>query len=92
MSSEGYLWTSECVGAGHPDKVADQISDAVLDAYLEEDKDSKVACETMIAPGLIVVAGEVRSNLKRLDVESANIYGQHEFLKACKDMGIVKDL
>ncbi len=69
MSKEGYLWTSECVGAGHPDKVADQISDAVLDAYLAEDRNSKVACETMIAPGLIVVAGEVNSRLRHLDVE-----------------------
>jgi len=68
MSNESYLWTSECVGAGHPDKVADQISDAVLDSYLSEDKNSKVACETMIAPGLIVVAGEVNSKLRHLDV------------------------
>jgi S-adenosylmethionine synthetase len=70
MTNGNYLWTSECVSAGHPDKVADQISDAVLDAYLKEDANSKVACETLITPGLIVVAGEVKSNLIRLDVDS----------------------
>ncbi|MBV6441557.1 MAG: methionine adenosyltransferase [Haliscomenobacteraceae bacterium CHB4] len=56
-----YLFTSESVSEGHPDKVADQISDAILDAFLSQDPDSKVACETLVTTGLVVVAGEVRS-------------------------------
>ncbi len=56
-----YLFTSESVTEGHPDKMADQISDAVLDAYLTGDPSSRVACETMITTGLVVLAGEVTS-------------------------------
>ena len=55
----GYLFTSESVSEGHPDKVADQISDAVLDAMLAQDPSSRVACETMVTTGQVVVAGEV---------------------------------
>jgi len=58
----GYLFTSESVSEGHPDKVADQISDAVLDHFLAFDEGSKVACETLVTTGLVVVAGEVNSN------------------------------
>ncbi|KUO63714.1 S-adenosylmethionine synthetase [bacterium BRH_c32] len=57
-----YLFTSESVSEGHPDKVADQISDAILDAHLEIDKKSKVACETLLAKNLIVIAGEISSS------------------------------
>ncbi len=57
-----YLFTSESVSEGHPDKVADQISDAILDAFLANDPTSKVACETLVTTGLVVVAGEVKSN------------------------------
>lgn len=57
-----YLFTSESVSAGHPDKVADQISDAILDEFLRQDPNSKVACETLCTTGLVVVAGEVKSN------------------------------
>jgi S-adenosylmethionine synthetase len=57
-----YLFTSESVSEGHPDKVADQISDAILDAFLAQDQNSKVACETLVTTGLAVVSGEVRSN------------------------------
>jgi S-adenosylmethionine synthetase len=57
----GYLFTSESVSEGHPDKVADQISDALLDAFLAADPDSKVACETLVTTGLIVCSGEVRT-------------------------------
>ena len=53
------LVTSESVGAGHPDKVADQISDAVLDAILAQDPEARVACETLVTTGLVVVAGEM---------------------------------
>jgi len=56
------VFTSESVSEGHPDKVADQVSDAVLDAMLEQDPDSRVACETLIKTGIIVVAGEIRTN------------------------------
>ena len=57
----GYLFTSESVSEGHPDKVADQISDAVLDQFLAYDPNSKVACETLVTTGQVVVAGEVKS-------------------------------
>jgi S-adenosylmethionine synthetase len=56
-----YLFTSESVSEGHPDKVADQISDALLDEFLRADPDSKVACETLVTTGLAVLAGEVRT-------------------------------
>ncbi len=56
-----YLFTSESVSEGHPDKVADQISDAIIDAFLSKDKNAKVACETLVTTGLVVLAGEVRS-------------------------------
>ena len=58
----GYLFTSESVSEGHPDKVADQISDAVLDELLAFDKDSKVACETMVTTGQVILDGEVKSS------------------------------
>ena len=57
-----YLFTSESVSEGHPDKVADQISDAILDAMLTQDPDSRVACETFVTTGLVVVGGEVTTN------------------------------
>ena len=57
-----FLFTSESVSEGHPDKVADQISDAILDAILAEDKDARVACETLVKTGVAIVAGEVTTN------------------------------
>ena len=60
MASE-FLLTSESVGEGHPDKVADRISDAVVDAYLARDAHARVACETLVTQNYICVAGEVRS-------------------------------
>lgn len=57
----GYLFTSESVSEGHPDKVADQISDALLDEFLAYDPNSKVACETLVTTGQVVLAGEVKS-------------------------------
>ncbi|MCF6240262.1 MAG: methionine adenosyltransferase [Bacteroidales bacterium] len=56
-----YLFTSESVSEGHPDKVADQISDALLDEFLRQDPDSKVACETLVTTGLVILSGEVKS-------------------------------
>ena len=63
-----YLFTSESVSEGHPDKIADQISDALLDYFLAYDKNSKVACETLVTTGQVVLAGEVRSKAY-LDVQ-----------------------
>ncbi|MEE9302210.1 MAG: S-adenosylmethionine synthetase N-terminal domain-containing protein, partial [Thiotrichaceae bacterium] len=57
-----HLFTSESVSAGHPDKMADQISDAILDAILEQDTDARVACETMVKTGMVVLAGEVTTS------------------------------
>ena len=59
FNGRGHLFTSESVTMGHPDKVSDQISDAVLDAMLEQDPDSRVACETLVTTGLVVIAGEI---------------------------------
>jgi len=59
MSSNSYLFTSESVSEGHPDKIADQISDAVLDAILEQDRKARVACETLVKTGCVIVAGEI---------------------------------
>src|SRR5690554_7846513 len=63
-----YLFTSESVSEGHPDKVADQISDNLIDHFLAFDKNSKVACETLVTTGLVVLAGEVNSSIY-LDVQ-----------------------
>ena len=61
-SEKNYLFTSESVSEGHPDKVADQISDAILDEFLAHDPNSKVACETLVTTGHVTIAGEVKSN------------------------------
>ena len=63
-----YLFTSESVSEGHPDKVSDQISDALVDNFLAFDPNSKVACETLVTTGQVVLAGEVKSNTY-LDVQ-----------------------
>ena len=65
---ENYLFTSESVSEGHPDKMADQISDAVLDAILQQDRKARVACETLIKTGMVVLAGEVTTSAW-IDVE-----------------------
>lgn len=74
-----FIFTSESVTEGHPDKMADQISDSVLDAMLEQDPNSRVACETMITTGMVVLAGEITSK--------ANIDFQEVVRKAIKDIG-----
>ena len=75
----GYLFTSESVSEGHPDKVADQISDAVLDKLLAFDPSSKVACETLVTTGQVVLAGEVKTkayvDLQRIAREVINRIG-----------------
>ena len=60
--SHSYLFTSESVSEGHPDKIADQISDAVLDAIIEQDTKARVACETMVKTGMVIVAGEITTD------------------------------
>ncbi len=60
--SGSYIFTSESVSGGHPDKMADQISDAVLDALLEQDRHSRVACETLVKTGMVMLAGEITTN------------------------------
>ena len=62
MAREEYLFTSESVTEGHPDKIADQVSDAVLDAVLAQDPTGRVACETLLTTGLVVVAGEITTS------------------------------
>merc|ERR1712168_776545 len=58
---ESFLFTSESVGEGHPDKICDQVSDAILDAHLKQDPNAKVACETVAKTGMILVCGEITS-------------------------------
>jgi len=62
VEKDGFLFTSESVSEGHPDKIADQISDAVLDAVLKDDPSGRVACETLITTGLVVVSGEITTS------------------------------
>lgn len=64
MSLNNYIFTSESVSEGHPDKVCDQISDAILDAFLAQDPKSRVACETLVTTNLVVIAGEITSQGK----------------------------
>lgn len=74
-----YYFTSESVGIGHPDKIADQISDAILDACLREDPFSRVACETLVCTGMVVLAGEITTNASPSYIEIAR--------KAIKEIG-----
>ncbi len=67
--SGSYIFTSESVSGGHPDKMADQISDAVLDALLEQDHRSRVACETLVKTGMVLLAGEITTNAE-VDMEA----------------------
>ncbi|MDR1793341.1 MAG: methionine adenosyltransferase [Bacteroidales bacterium] len=90
-----YLFTSESVSEGHPDKVADQISDALLDEFLKRDPDSKVACETMVTTGLVICAGEVRTT-GYIDVQETarNVieqigYTKGEYMFESKSCGVI---
>ena len=75
MRNGSLLCTSESVSEGHPDKIADQISDRILDAFLARDPDARVACETLLADQLVVVAGEFRTHgetvIRDIEEESA---------------------
>ena len=90
-----YLFTSESVSEGHPDKVADQISDALVDHFLAFDPQSKVACETMVTTGQVVLAGEVKSNTY-LDVQQIARdvidrigYTKSEYMFEAKSCGVL---
>ncbi|PRP61594.1 methionine adenosyltransferase, partial [Bacillus halotolerans] len=67
--SRHYTFTSESVSEGHPDKIADQISDAILDAILQQDANGRVACETLVKTGMVIVAGEISTDAW-VDVEN----------------------
>lgn len=69
MTNEQYLFTSESVSEGHPDKICDQISDAVLDACLAKDPESHVACECFTTTGMVLVGGEISTKFKELDIQ-----------------------
>lgn len=70
MSNNNYLFTSESVSEGHPDKVADQVSDAILDAILAQDTKARVACETLVKTGMVIIAGEITTSAW-VDMENA---------------------
>ena len=78
-----YIFTSESVSEGHPDKICDQISDAILDAYLELDSSSRVACEVMVSTNTVVVAGEVKSQA-HIDIDAIT-------RQVIRDIGYTKD-
>ena len=94
----GYLFTSESVSEGHPDKVADQISDAILDELLRQDPDSKVACETLVTTGLVVVSGEINTKgyvaVQRVarDVIKRIGYNRSEYMFDSGSCGVISAL
>ena len=81
-----YIFTSESVSEGHPDKVCDQISDAILDAYLENDPNSRVACETLIKNNIVIVAGEITSESSP-DIEPIIRETINEIGYSCDELG-----
>lgn len=78
-TTNSFLFTSESVGEGHPDKIADQVSDCILDAHLQQDPNAKVACETLTKTGMVMVAGEITSK--------ANIDEENIIRKCIRDIG-----
>jgi len=94
----GYLFTSESVSEGHPDKIADQISDALLDEFLRRDPDSKVACETLVTTGLVVLSGEVKTKAY-VDVQEVARrvirrigYTKHEYRFDSESCGVISSI
>ena len=89
MKENNFLFTSESVTEGHPDKVCDIISDSILDAILAEDKDARVACETMITTARVVVSAEITTSAK-VDYESVIINSLKEIGYSKQDLGAVR--
>ena len=94
-----YLFTSESVSEGHPDKVADQISDAILDEFLRQDPEAKVACETFCSTGLVLVGGEVRSDNAYVDIQKTvrdvihrTGYDKSEYMFDADSCGILSEI
>jgi len=94
----GYLFTSESVSEGHPDKVADQISDALLDEFLRQDSNSRVACETLVTTGLVVLSGEVKTtgyvpvqNIARRVIERIG-YTKAEYMFDSGSCGVISSI
>jgi S-adenosylmethionine synthetase len=93
-----YLFTSESVSEGHPDKIADQISDALVDHFIAFDPESKVACETLVTTGQVVLAGEVKSktylDLQQIarDVIDRIGYNKSEYMFEAKSCGILSSI
>jgi len=94
----GYLFTSESVSEGHPDKIADQISDALLDEFLRRDPESKVACETLVTTGLVVLSGEVKTKAY-VDVQEVARrvirqigYTKHEYRFDSESCGVISSI
>ncbi len=81
MPLNDFLFTSESVSEGHPDKLCDQISDAVLDALIAEDPNSRVALETLAKTGLIVLAGEITSRANPDFIKIARRHGRRNWLR-----------
>ena len=98
MAQSRYFFTSESVSEGHPDKVSDQISDAILDAFLRQDPDSRVACETFVTTGQVVVGGEVTTKgivdvqeLARKAIEKIG-YTKGEYMFEARSCGVLSAL
>ena len=95
VSKNHYLFTSESVGEGHPDKVADQISDAVLDECLRQDPESHVACETFTTTGMVLVGGEITTkavlDIQKIARETARKIGYTDasFGLDCDSMSVL---
>ena len=70
FNQNNFIFTSESVSEGHPDKVCDQISDVILDLYLKYDKNSRVACETLATTNTVIISGEVKSCSDKINKES----------------------
>src|SRR5210317_395597 len=93
-----YFFTSESVSEGHPDKIADQISDAILDHFLAFDPESKVACETLVTTGQVVLAGEVKSttylDVQKIARDTINKIGytKSEYMFEANSCGVLSDI
>jgi S-adenosylmethionine synthetase len=94
----GYLFTSESVSEGHPDKIADQISDALVDHFIAFDPNSKVACETLVTTGQVILAGEVKSKTYidtqeiARDVISKIGYTKSEYMFDANSCGVLSSI